>query len=128
MSRILLRLWAIAAAAWIAYSANENHDKLTNLSGRDWRAALEYGINNILCDLKSPVLCRTSSVSPWRQTELNETFVLLVIFVGVPVGMLLVLLTITSAAGALKVLVGLPIVILLLLAIFWATMTPLTGR
>jgi len=114
-----LRLWLAFAVLWIGYSLYENHGKLSYLTGRDWRLALEYRLNNIACDLKLMGLCKTLSISPWQQVGLNERFTLIVKLIGVPIGMLLLTLSVAWAIRGITVLFGLPILILLTAALTW---------
>jgi hypothetical protein len=85
MLAILLRFWVVGTIAWLAYNFYLYRDKLDTFKQRDWLEALGYGINNVLCDLKVPNLCRQVSVSFFRRSEVNETFGFIVTFVGWPV-------------------------------------------
>jgi hypothetical protein len=82
---ILLRLWVVVTIAWWAYHLYLYRDKLSTFKTRDWGQAFEYGVNNIFCDFPALGLCKDVSVSMFKRTEVNETFGLIVTFVGWPV-------------------------------------------
>lgn len=97
MLRILLRMWVLITLGWWIYNLWLNRDKLATLRDRDWGQALEYGINNIFCDLKLAKLCRDVSVSFFQRGQVNETFGLIVTFVGWPFLLLIVCLLLAWA-------------------------------
>jgi hypothetical protein len=84
--RIILKLWLAVALAWIAYNAYVYREKLA--VPRDWKLGLEYGTNNIFCDVKFLGNCRDLNTSIFQRSELNETFGMIVIFIGVPLATL----------------------------------------
>jgi len=84
--RIILKLWLAATLVWVVYNAYIYRDKLA--TPRDWKLGFEYGINNIFCDLKFLGNCRDLQVSIFQHSELNETFGMIVMFVGVPLAAL----------------------------------------
>jgi Ca2+/Na+ antiporter len=122
MLRVWLRLWVVLTVLWTAYSIYDNRDKLSNLANRDWKLAYEYGLNNALCELKIPTLCKKMNISPWRQSSLNETFMLIVIFVGAPIAMLISFLLLAWVTSGVSVIFGLPIIIILLVVVAWISL------
>jgi hypothetical protein len=85
MIGLLLRLWLVVTVIWWGYNLYLNRDMLGTFKDRDWAQALEYGVNNIICDLKIPSYCREISISFWQKSHVNETFGLIVTFVGWPI-------------------------------------------
>lgn len=79
----------LGTIGWIAYNLYLYRDKMSSFKDRDWRLAFEYGMNNIVCDLKIPGLCREVSVSFFKRSEVNETFGYIVTFGIVPLLLLL---------------------------------------
>jgi hypothetical protein len=96
----LLRLWIVVTIVWIAYHLYLYREKLSTFRDRNWGEALDYGVNNILCDWRISGLCRDVSVSFFRRSEVNETFGFMVTFVGWPVLLLAACLIIAWIARA----------------------------
>ena len=92
MCRMLLRIWLVAVILLWGYHLYLYRDKLHTFKDRDWRLALEYGINNFLCDFKVFGNCRDVPVPFWKRTEINETFGIIVNFFGWPLLLLVVCL------------------------------------
>jgi hypothetical protein len=67
MLSIFVRLWMVGSILWWGYHLYLYRDKLSSFKERDWRQALEYGSNNIFCDIKILGLCREVPVSFFRE-------------------------------------------------------------
>lgn len=84
MLRMLLRTWLVLTIAWLMYGLYLHRDKLITFKDRDWALALQYGLNNLVCDIKMLGGCRDLSIPFFQRSQLNETFGLAVTFVGYP--------------------------------------------
>jgi hypothetical protein len=94
MRRALSRLWLVATLFWWTYSLFEARDRLSTFGERDWLLALNYGVNNLFCDLRILGLCREVAVPFFQRSQVNETFGLFTTFVGVPLLLFLLCLLI----------------------------------
>jgi hypothetical protein len=84
MLGVLLRFWLVITILWWGYNLYIHRDKLGTLKERDWMQALEYGVNNIFCEIKIFGNCKAISVPFFQRSQVNETFGLIVSFIGYP--------------------------------------------
>jgi hypothetical protein len=89
MAKIMLRVWFVGTAIWLVYNLYLHRGELSSFKDRNWGAALDHGFRNFFCDLGASGLCKGPLSSFLQQTQMNETFGLLVTFVGVPLVFLL---------------------------------------
>jgi hypothetical protein len=99
LKRVLLRAWFVAAVLWLLWCAYFFRDRLSGFWSRDWDRALAWGLNNIFCDIRILGNCRDLGVAITEQAELNETFLMLVFFAGVPLLGLLAVLVVAWIFG-----------------------------
>src|ERR1700744_5928656 len=83
--RMLFRLWVVATICWWGYNLYLHRDEWDSLKQRDWALALKYGFNNFFCDVKVLGNCQDLAIPYFHQSQVNETFGLIVTFVGYPV-------------------------------------------
>lgn len=85
MLSILLRLWLIITICWWGYNLYLHRGEFNELKGRNWGQAFQYGINNFFCDIKIFGNCHDLSIPFFQRSLVNETFGLIVTFVGYPI-------------------------------------------
>jgi hypothetical protein len=85
MLRVAFRLWLVSTALYLMVLGYQYRQVLGGLMQRDWVLAIQYGVNNAVCDAGIQRYCRDLHVGFWQEKQLNETFGLFVVLFVVPV-------------------------------------------
>jgi len=94
MTKVMLRIWLVGTILWLVRNLYIHRSELSGFNDRDWNAALTYGVKNFICDLGVSASCPSAVGAFWQKGQLNETFGLILTFVGVPVAFFFACLTV----------------------------------
>ena len=94
MTKVMLRIWLVGTVLWLVRNLYIHRSELSGFKDRDWGAAFNYGVNNFMCDLGFSASRQSTVGAFWQRGQLNETFGLIIAFLGAPVAFLVACLTV----------------------------------